>query len=115
MPSNSLATIHNSSLAAQDYFLKSHEGASMSVELLSEKLRHIEGAEADAVRLTCVHSGKVILLVLADARPGEVGISLGNKGDEDAQFIEAVDESDVDSEFILKLLEANMSKGPKEI
>ncbi|WP_010554010.1 hypothetical protein [Pseudoalteromonas arctica] len=115
MPSNSLATIQNSSLAAQDYFLKSYERAAMSVELLSEKLRHVEGAEADAVRLTCVHSGRIILLVLADSRPGEVGISLANKGDEDAQFVEAVDENIVDSAFILKLLEANMSKGPKEI
>lgn len=113
MQSSFISKIHHSSLIAQDYYLKSHGRAAMSVALLSEKLRNVQGVEADAIRLTCVHSGKVILLVLLDAKPGEVSISIGDKEDGDAEFIEAVDANAVDSEFILKLIEANMSKEPK--
>lgn len=115
MPLISIIKIHDSALKAQDFFLMCHDRAAMSVALLSKKLRNEAGVDGDAIRLECVHSGKKILLLLKDDKPGKVGVAIAEKGDEDGNFIGAVDEKEVDSAFILRLIEESMLKEPEKI
>lgn len=113
MTKKSIQDIHSSALTAQGLQQKSYESAALTVELLSKKLREIEKVPGDAIRITCLHSNKVILLAMLDSIPGMVGVSLGTKGG-DAQFLFQVDDFEVDSEYILGLIGKYTRKGPDE-